>query len=409
MTHIEELFRTINAGLAGMKQKPLPPLVISGFSSKDLARDIAERLGSRQVEVDTRLFKIKELKVTLEGPVRGREVVVVASASGDPNRMEKETRLLLRSARNNGAKSVTLVLPNMFYGRSDDDFDERGTAGLADTIDTFGPLCDNVIVADPHNPGLTKELFRTHKNIKNVVTTHFAYPFAVQLNTLFNQGIVSRDNLLLTYPDAGASKRITNSFREALYSTASINLNPTKKDEWAQAMASRDPKTGQKDITVTTDVTGRDIVIFEDMVDSGGTAIEIARILKEKGARSVIMFATTGLFTPDDRENRDSVIRNINNSPLDAVFITDTYNHKYVHPEIHEAIKDSPIIHVIETAPMLAAMIEAMHKQVTSLTEEYENSISSIIRGKHKLQQNGKNLAEPVQLKPNSPLWKLAA
>ena len=174
-------------------------------------------------------------------------------------------------------------------------------------------------------------------------------------------------------------------------------------------MASRDPKTGQKDITVTTDVTGRDIVIFEDMVDSGGTAIEIARILKEKGARSVIMFATTGLFTPDDRENRDSVIRNINNSPLDAVFITDTYNHKYVHPEIHEAIKDSPIIHVIETAPMLAAMIEAMHKQVTSLTEEDENSISSIIRGKHKLQQNGKNLAEPVQLKPNSPLWKLAA
>jgi len=58
---------------------------------------------------------------------------------------------------------------------------------------------------------------------------------------------------------------------------------------------------------------------------------------------------------------------------------------------------------------MLAAMIEAMHKQVTSLTEEDENSISSIIRGKHKLQQNGKNLAEPVQLKPNSPLWKLAA
>ncbi|NQZ14670.1 MAG: ribose-phosphate pyrophosphokinase [Alphaproteobacteria bacterium] len=409
MLNFRRIFQSIAQTAGWSKPKTQPPLVISGFSSHNLAQDIADELGSKVMDVEHKIFKNKELRETLRGNVRGREVVVVASGSGDPNRMEKETRLLLRSARHNGAKLITLVLTNMFYGRSDDDFDERGTAALVDTIETLRPLCDNVIVADPHNHGLTKEMFRAGQNIKNCTTAHFAYPFAVQLKDLFDQGLISRENLLLTYPDAGASKRITNSFRDALYGTASIALDHTRKDEWAQAMANRDHDTGEKDVTVTTDVRGKDIVMFEDMIDSGGTACEIARILKEKGARRVVLFATTGLFTPDDRDNRASVVHRIDQSDLDAVFITDTFSYEKSHSEIYDAIEESPVIHVIKTGRVLGSIIEAMHMDVTTDTDENANSISHILRGKHAKQIDGNSLANPVVLHPDSPLFKLTA
>jgi phosphoribosylpyrophosphate synthetase len=56
--------------------------------------------------------------------VRGHAVVIVASAAGDPNKQEKEARLLMRAANRAGAKQVTLLLPYMWYGRSDDIWDE---------------------------------------------------------------------------------------------------------------------------------------------------------------------------------------------------------------------------------------------------------------------------------------------
>lgn len=84
-----------------------------------------------------RQFDDKEIQTTIEANVRGREVIVVASASGDPNKQEKEARLLMRAARRSGAKSVTLVLPYMWYGRSDDNWDERNSPALIDTIETL--------------------------------------------------------------------------------------------------------------------------------------------------------------------------------------------------------------------------------------------------------------------------------
>lgn len=384
--------------------KQTRPVILSGFSSQDLSRDIASHFDARLFGVKTKVFDDREIRVTIEDNVRGREAVIVASGSGDPNRNEKETRMLLRAARDHGAKLITLVLPYMTYGRSDGDFDERSTAGLIDTIETYRPFCDNVIVADPHNHGLTKQTFRANPNIKSVTTAHFAYPFAVQLNELFTQNVISRENLLLTYPDAGASKRITRSFREALYRTAAIDLNPKKSDEWAQALASRDTETGHKDISVSTNVEGKDIVIFEDMIASGGTACDIAKLLKDKGAKSVVLFATSGLFTPKRGQKKTSVIEKINNSHLDAVFITDTYNYRHTHPSISRAIEKSPIIHIIQTGKMLAELVNAVHMQVTGDMHEDANSISAILTGRHPSQRNGSKIVQPTALKNGSPL-----
>lgn len=300
-----------------------------------------------------------------------------------------------------GAKSVTLILPYMWYGRSDDNWDERNSPALTDTIETLREYCNNVIIADPHNHGFTREKFLDSGSpVKNCQTLHFAYPFAVQLKSLFNQNLLKPENLLLSHADAGSTKRISRSFRTSLYSVLDLDLNPDQ-DDWAQGLKDRDKATGKIKIKgFSTEVKGMDVVIFEDMIASGGTACDLAALLKDMGAHSVTLFATSGLFTPKQEPNISSVTR-INDSEIDALFITDTYDHSLTVPDIHLTIKESPIIHTIKTASYLAAITAALNTEVTEEMTTDENSISSILRGQHPKKES---MATPVAIKPNSPL-----
>ena len=217
------------------KEKPAP-VIVSGYSSQPLAAEIADGLGSRVINVSRRQYTDKEIQTTIEENVRGREVVVVASASGDPNKQEKETRLLMRAAKRSGAKSVTLVLPYMWYGRSDDNWDERNAPALSDTIETLREHCDNAVVIDPHNHGFTREKFLDSGSpVRSCQTVHFGYPFAVQLRSLFNQQVLHPERLLLSHADAGSTKRISRSFRSSLYSVLDLERNPDQ-DDWAQGL-----------------------------------------------------------------------------------------------------------------------------------------------------------------------------
>jgi ribose-phosphate pyrophosphokinase len=320
------------------------PLFVAGFSSQKLATAIAAELDSKVVGVARKQYSDKEIQTTIEENVRGRDVVVVASASGDPNKQEKEARLLMRAANRAGAKKVSLFLPYMWYGRSDDIWDERNAPALIDTIETLRGHCQDVIVADPHNAGLTREKFLdTGGFVKNCVIVHFAFLFAVQLKSLIAAGTIQHNGLLLSHADAGSTKRISRSFRASLYKVLGMTGN-ADEDDWAQGLKDRDKGTGKIRIKgFSHNVAGRDVVIFEDMIGSGGTACDLAALLKGMGARSVMLFATTGLFTTDAKkgERITEAVERIDDSKLDAAFITDTYDHELTDPDIHAAISRS--------------------------------------------------------------------
>ena len=365
--------------------KNLKPVFVSGFSSPRLTSSIAEHIGAQVVRITPKQFDDDEIQTTIEENVRGREVVVVASGSGDPNKQEKEARLLMRSARRAGAASVKLFLPYMWYGRSDDNWDERNTPALIDTIETLRELCDSVIVADPHNPGLTRETFLAGGRVKSCTVVHFAYPFAKKLTELFNDKSIDPQNMLLMHADAGSVKRISRSFRHCIYKHLNIDDNPDQ-DSWAQGLKDRDKATGKSYFKgVSQNVEGKDVVIFEDMISSGGTACELASILKKQGAKSVTLFATTGLFTAKkkSKESMTAPIDRINNSDIDRVFITDTYDYHDVHPRKAKAIEDSPKIHVIKTGGYLGSIIEALHAEPDTEEITDNNSVSAILKGEH--------------------------
>ena len=385
------------------------PVIVSGWSSQNFAKDLSEAMDSRIVKVSGKQFTDKEIQTTIEENVRGREVIVIASASGDPNKQEKEARLLMRAANRSGAKSVTLVLPYMWYGRSDDNWDERNAPALTDTIETLRAHCNNVVVADPHNHGFTREKFLDSGSpVKNCTTVHFAYPFAIQLKHLFNERILSPERLLLSHADAGSTKRISRSFRDSLYNVLGLDRNPDQ-DDWAQGLKDRDKATGKTKVKgFSAEVKGMDVVIFEDMIGSGGTACDLAAVLKDMGARSVSLFASSGLFTPNVDAPITSSVDRINKSKLDAVFITDTYNHQLTDPEIYQAIEESPIIHTIKTAPYVAAILNALHAEAGDEVPSDDNSISAILRGKHTEQlKEDQKIAFATSIKGASPLLNL--
>src|ERR1700733_14787324 len=249
-------------------EKRIPRLaIVAGFSSQPLAEEIAAELGSKVVTVTRKQFNDKEIQTTIEENVRGLDVVVIASASGDPNTQEKEARLLMRAANRAGAKKVTLVLPDIWNGRSDDIWDERNSPALIDPIETLRDHCASVVVADPHNAGLTREKFLDKGSpVKNCTIVHFAFPFALQLKDLIDTGIISKEGLFLAHADAGSTKRISRSFRACLYNILGFADRSPDQDDWAQGLKDRDKKTGKIKIKgFSADVAGRDVVIFEDL------------------------------------------------------------------------------------------------------------------------------------------------
>ena len=384
------------------------PVIVSGFSSQPLAAEIAAAMGSRVLDVIRKQFNDKEIQTTITESVRALEVIVIASASGDPNKQEKEARLLMRAANRSGARKVTLVLPYMWYGRSDDSWDERNAPALVDTIESLRWHCDSVVIADPHNAILTREKFLdTGCKVKDCTIVHFAYLAAMQLKSMIASGLLSKETLLFSHADAGSTKRIGVSFRACLYNVLGMSRNP-HEDDWAQGLKDREKTTGKSKIKgFSMPVEGKDVVIFEDLISSGGTACDLAELLKKKGARSVILFATTGLFTTDLRKGQSitSSVERIDQSQMDAVFICDTYNHGLTDPKIHEAIERSPIVHIMRTAAYLAAILRALHVEVLTDTELDENSVSAIAKGMHPDQLcDDQQIASPMPLKTGNPL-----
>src|SRR5262249_45834744 len=159
--------------------------------------------------------------------------------------------------------------------------------------------------------------------------------FAVQLKSLIDTGFILEDGLLLSHADSGSTKRISRSFRAAIYRVLALSRN-AEQDDWAQGLKDRDKATGKIRIRgFSHNVAGKDVVVFEDIIGSGATASDLAALLKGMGARSVTLFATSGLFTTDLKsgEALTASVERIDRSALDAVFITDTYNHTLTDPD----------------------------------------------------------------------------
>jgi ribose-phosphate pyrophosphokinase len=386
------------------------PVILSGYSSLRNAEAFADYLGVKVSATTHGVHPNRELKsiVGSEENLRGADVIIIASAAGTPDRNNAEAKFLCDVAWDNKARTVTVVLPYQFYGRQDSNHNEKASAAMKRVLNE---LCrgeertiDRLFIFDPHNPVATKN----HLSGKKVDydSIHFAHLFARQAEFLLNMGAITQPNVELWGLDKGGVERLPESYLEAF---ARIGISvPISVKAMPFLDKQRDKVTGKQRFTGriinSESVEGKDVIIAEDMVDTGGSVVDGAELLKKLGARSVTLFATAGIFSkPRDAKHHRAGIERINASAasgkgIDAIYVINSFDHAPVNQRLAKIITRSPVIHEIDGWPFAAEIVRAAFNP-----DRKTNSVSKRLGGDPALLTDDR-IFRPVRLKSGNRL-----
>ncbi len=270
-------------------------LIFSGSSNTELAQKVATNLGTELAEVERKSFASGEIYLRLADSVRGADCFVMQSHSGDINKTIMEQLLLVDALKRASAKRITAVLPFYPYSRQDKKALPREPISARLIGDMFVAAgVDRLVSIDLHT-----------QQIQGFVDQPFDHLTAMPLfvdyfKEKFNEPIS------IISPDAGGVKRATTF---AKHLEAYVGFVHKK----------RDPKIHNevKSFTVIGEVEDRHAILLDDIIDTGGTIAAASRILKERGALSVNVAATHGIFS-------DGSVEILKDAPIDNIVVTDT-------------------------------------------------------------------------------------
>src|SRR4030095_59831 len=301
--------------------------IFAGTSSEKLTGEICKRYGTRPGKINIQRFSDGEICPTFLESIRGDFVFLVQSTCS-PAENIIELLLMIDAARRASAYKVIAVLPYYGYARQDRKDKPRVAIGsklIANMLVAAG--ADRVITMDRHAPQI--------QGYFDIPVDHLD-SHAVFIPYIENLRL---ENLTFAAPDVGATNRI----REiASYFNAEMVICD-KHRKRANEIAS---------MVVIGDVMGKDVVIIDDICDTGGTLAKSAALLKEKGARSIRALITHPVLSGKAYENIES-------SVLEELIVCDTIPIK----------KESSKIKIISVAELFAVAIRNAfeNKSITSL------------------------------------------
>jgi ribose-phosphate pyrophosphokinase len=301
--------------------------IFSGTGSQSLAEQICKSYGSRLGKVNIQRFSDGEILPTFMESIRGDFVFLVQSTHSPAENL-MELLLMIDAAKRASAYKIIAVIPYYGYARQDRKDRPRVAIGsklIANMIQAAG--ADRLITMDLHAPQI--------QGYFDIPVDHLD-SHAVFIPYIEN---LKLENLTFAAPDVGSANRI----REiASYFEAEMVICD-KHRKRANEIAS---------MVVIGDVTDRDVVIIDDICDTGGTLAKSAALLMEKGARSVRALITHPVLSGKAYEN-------IEKSVLDELVVCDTIPLRQTTPKIK----------VISVAELFAVAIRNAfeNKSITSL------------------------------------------
>jgi ribose-phosphate pyrophosphokinase len=251
-------------------------IVFGGGASQILAGEVARELGCEMGSVVIKTFPDGEKYVKLESPVEGEEVVVVQSTSRPQDENLMELFLMLDALKDQWA-DVTAVVPYYGYGRQDRAF-ATGEAVAAKTVAKhFEVGARKFVTINPH---------------KEHILDYFDIPaVAVDASSLIGEHFKERElnRPVVVAPDAGSkdmAQKIADSLGCECASCEKKRLGPGKV------------------ITSADNITlkGNDVLIVDDIIDSGGTIVESAKALRSRGAGNIYVACVHPVFTGNASE-----------------------------------------------------------------------------------------------------------
>jgi len=311
-------------------------IFVSGRAHPELAADVSRELGVELSPTKAYDFVNGEIYTRFGESVRGADVFVLQSHTAPINQWIMEHLIMVDALKRASAKTITVVMP--FYGYARQDKKHRGREPIsarlmADLFKTAG--ADRLMAVDLHTAQI--------QGFFNGPVDHL---WAMPLLTDYVRTRVDTSNVTVVSPDAGRI-RVAEQWAERLgggplafvHKTRDINV-PN------QAVANR----------VVGDVEGRSCVLVDDLIDTGGTIAGAVRVLREAGAKDVIVAATHGVLS-------DPAARRLQDSGAREVVVTDTLP--------ITADKRFPELTVLSIAPVIARAIREVFDDgsVTSLFE----------------------------------------
>ncbi len=276
------------------------PLLFSGNSNPDLAREIAQKMETRLGSALVDKFKNEECRIEVRENVRGSEVFVVQSICRGLNGQTvndslMELLLMIDALSRASAYRISAVVP--YYGYAKQDKKTKGREPIsaklvANLRATAG--AKRLVTLDLHAAQI-QGFFDIPVDNLEATPTLCAY--------LKSQGLEG-DQIVVVSPDAGGVAR-AEKFAKRLRSTLAIVFK-------------RRPEPDVSEVTeIVGDVSGRVAVVVDDMISTGGTLAKAAEALIKRGATKVVTCATHGIFAGD-------AVRVLNESPIERVIITNS-------------------------------------------------------------------------------------
>jgi ribose-phosphate pyrophosphokinase len=280
-------------------------LLLSGSSNPTLAQAIARELDISQVAIEISHFANGEKRVWIQDSVQGQNVVLVQSFSAPTDEYIMETLLIVDALERQGVRHVNLVIPWMGYSLQDKVFrpGEPIAAKVVANLISHAHI-KRAILFDLHNSS-TPGFFSIPSHH---VTAH-------QLFAEFVTTTIGLDNAVIASPDFGGLKR------SRVFATA-LGLELVNIDKH------RDLSTGEVSaMGMSGEVEGKKVLLYDDVIISGNTVAETAKLLVNEGASEVYFLSTHGVFTP-------GALEKLSASPLNQVVITNSISHEHLPEKI---------------------------------------------------------------------------
>ncbi len=297
-------------------------VLLTGRSNPKLAKDVGKILG-QEVHAPISIFSDGEIRVRIPVSMRNQHVFIIQPTAPRVNDSIMELLLMIDAAKRSSANEISAIIP--YYGYSRQDRREMPRV----------PISSSLVAHMIANAGATQI-------------------FTIDIHSQQQQGFVRIpwDNLYASYAliplikSRKIKKLVVASPDKGGLIQATGYARLLDADGVALAYKERDVNVNNKSETLAMigEVKDKNVLIVDDMIDTGGTISNAAKFIKQQGAKSVILAAAHGIFS-------GPALENISTPAIDEVFVTDTISQR------DEVLKNKKVV-VASIAPLLAEAIK---------------------------------------------------
>jgi len=254
-------------------------IVIPGPASQDLGQDIAKLLKLEVVQIEFTRFPDGEFRIRFTKSVEGEDVVIVQTTGPPQDENLMQLFIMADNARDLNAKSVTAVVPYFAYARQDRRFRPGEPFSVKTIVDLLNKCGVNrIITVNSHNPKILSTLS---------VPIHDLSAISLLAGYFKKHGFTGALSLSL------GKKAIDMAVQADNVLKGGYDYTPTQRDR----------VTGKVTIERRVlPVKKRDVIVFDDIISSGGTMIKAVELVKEQGARRVFAACVHPLLIGDAKE-----------------------------------------------------------------------------------------------------------